>query len=478
MSAENETAAEESPGLLATIPAIIAQRRWFLIVPVAVMAVVGAIAAFVIPPLYRSQAVIVIESQQLPANLVNSPLTDVIDQRIARVRQKVLSRPQLIRLIRQNNLYPEEQKSEPLSKIIETMRDHTKIEVISADMKSRPGATSTIAFTIAFDYPDPARTQVVAQQYVNNFLETDANAQAEQAIGSATFLGQQAASIQGKIRDIEAKITEIKAANGSILTLGQQDTGDPMADSARIDAQISGLQAENARLAAMPPPSGDDGGVSQIQQALRIAQAKYSDTHPDVIALRAQLEAAKRAAAQMPPAYNPSRAQIASNNAQIGALSNARSMLLSQSATTRAARARAPALAEQVNQLEKQADALRDQYREIGSKLTNAQVSARMESEQKGERMTLADPPVLPDSPIRPNRPLIAAGSIALGIGIGLALMLAMEMFFRPIRGTAALKQAAGAAPLVVIPQLDRKPNFILRFFEKRNRRKLAREAS
>jgi capsular polysaccharide biosynthesis protein len=100
-----------------------------------------------------------------------------------------------------------------------------------------------------------------------------------------------------------------------------------------------------------------------------------------------------------------------------------------------------------------------------------------METEQKGERMTLADPPVQPDSPIRPNRPLIILGSIVAGLGIGMALILALELFLRPIRGTAALAAAAGAAPLVVIPPLDRKSGFLVRWAEKRARRKLARTA-
>jgi uncharacterized protein involved in exopolysaccharide biosynthesis len=467
---------------LRSLPTILWQRRWLLIVPFVLTTIAGAVAAFVLPPLYRSQAVIVIESQQLPTDLVNSPITDVIDQRIARVRQRVLSRPDLIQLIRANNLYAEERKSRPLSKVIEDMRDATSINVISADMQTGGGwrggaATDTIAFTIGFEYSDPVKAQIVAQQYVNNFLETDATAQAEQAVGSATFLAEQANSIQAKIRDVEAQMNQIKAQNGVALTLAEQATGDPASDAARIASEISGLMAQNAQLAAAANSGPTDTTVSALQQALTAAEAKYSSSHPDVVALKAQLAAAKQAAASAPAAPNPARAQIAGNNAQINALRGARAMLLSQSASTRAAQAQAPAIAGRLDQLSKQAEGLRDQYRQIGSKLVSAQVSARMETEQKGERMTLADPPVQPDSPIRPNRPLIILGSIVAGLGIGMALILALELFLRPIRGTAALAAAAGAAPLVVIPPLDRKSGFLVRWAEKRARRKLARTA-
>jgi len=147
-------------------------------------------------------------------------------------------------------------------------------------------------------------------------------------------------------------------------------------------------------------------------------------------------------------------------------------MVTSRSAAYQAAASRAPALAAQLDQLEKASDVLRDQYRGIGIKLQAAQIQARIESEQKGERLTLSDPPVVPDHPLRPNRPLIIAGSIAAGFGLGLALVLLIELVTRPIRGTAALRNVTGEAPLAVIPDFDQRPSWIAQMIEKRVRRK------
>jgi hypothetical protein len=84
----------------------------------------------------------------------------------------------------------------------------------------------------------------------------------------------------------------------------------------------------------------------------------------------------------------------------------------------------------------------------------------------------LSDPPVVPDHPLRPNRPLIIAGSIAVGFGFGMALVLLIELITRPIRGTAALRATIGEAPLAVIPDFDQRPNWIARMIERRVRRK------
>ena len=388
---------------------------------------------------------------------------------------------ELIRLIRAYSLYTQEQRTMPLSKVVDKMRTDTTIDTVNSSSGS--GSTvkrilkgsSTIALTIGFQYSDPVKAQIIAQQYVNRFLDVDANTQSEQAIGAANFLQDQANEIQAKIAAIEAQVTRIKTENGAILAIGQSSTGDTASDAARMTGDIMKLEAENASLAATPTVMRDVSGVGAAENALRAAQAKYSDTHPDVIAAKAQLDAARRAAAAVPVGADPSQAKIAANRAQISALRSAQGMLLSQSGASRAAAARGPALAAQVEQLEKQADGYRAQYGQIGSKLQAAQISAKMESEQKGERLTLADPPVVPDQPTTPNRPVILLGAAFGGLAFGLAIILLIELLMRPLRGPAAVLSVFGEAPLAIVADMNHKPGLIVRMIERRTRRRLAR---
>ncbi|MDO6416802.1 Wzz/FepE/Etk N-terminal domain-containing protein [Sphingomonas sp. BIUV-7] len=453
-------------GLIQALPVILWERRWWIIIPGILALIAGVAAAYTIPTMYESSGTVLIESQQLPIDIVNSPVTDVIGQRIARARERVLSRQDLIRLIRTNNLYADEQRRRPLSQIVDTMRDATTIDAIGADT----GNTGrTIALKIGFSYSDPVKAQIVAQQYVNRFLEVDASAQTDQAVGAANFLNQQGGQLQAQIAAIENQITKIKTENGPLLAMQAQSTGNPGADAARIDAEIANLQAENARL-SQAPISVENGTVQAAQIALANAKARYSDTHPDVIAAQNQLDAARRATtAAAAPSSSP---MIGANNVQISSLRAAKGLILSQTSEVRSAQSRGPGLAAEVDALEKRADALRDQYRDIGSKAQSAQLSARMQTEQKGERLTLADPPVVPDAPYKPNRPLLILGALIGGLGLGFGVVLLLELLLRPIRGTEMLRDAAGSAPLVIIPDYSRKANFMIRWLERRNRRR------
>lgn len=472
---------DEGGSFIKALPSILWQRRWLIAIPTVICAILGVAAAFLIKPVYRSEATLVIESQQLPADLVASPVNDMVEERIARVRQRVLSRPDLIQLIRQNNLYPEDSE-QPLSKIIEKMRKATDIEAIGANTTSsgwRGGTNSnTIAFDISFDYSEPAAAQLVVQQYVNSFLDLDAKSRSEDAAGAATFLGDQAASIQRQIQDVEGQISQIRSQNGAVLAFQGKDTSDPVSSAAQIDGEIAGLISQNSQLAATPAPDDTDPDVKSAEQALRSLKAKFADTHPDVVAAEAQLAAAKEAAAKKPKQPNPVTAEMKANNAKIAALRNAKSMILSQGSAAKALSAQAPAVAGRIDALEQKAQGLRDQYAGVATKLQNAQVSSRMESENKGERLSVADPPVIPDTPSWPNRPVVIIGGIVAGLAIGLGLSLLIELLFRPVRGTESLRLATGRPPLVVIPLLDRKPGLLVRLLERLSRRRLARRPS
>ena len=484
--AEGESQSEGAgAGLIAAMPTILWQRRWLIIVPLLIATIAGLTAAFMMHPVYESSATVLIEAQQVPGDLISlaqADMSDAISARVARARERVLSRQDLIRLIRTYDLYTSQQRTLPLSKIVDTMRKATTIEAVDDSLgftggkgRKNLGLNNTTAITVAFAYDDPVKAQVVAQQFVNHLLEVDAATQASQATDAVNFLTDQANTIGAQVTAIENRITTIKAQNGTVLALGQT-TGDADSDVSRIDSQIAALQAESSKLASSAPAvPRDDTGVTAAETQLRMLQAKYSDTHPDVIAARAQLDSARRAAASSGPVFNPVAGQLAANRAQLASLTNARNMIASRSSSVQAAQARAPALTSQIDQLQKQADTLRDQARSIGLKLQAAQIQSRVETEQKGERLTLADPPVVPDSPIRPNRPVLILGSIFGGLAAGLGLALLLELLMRPIRGTAALKNVLGEAPLAVVPDFDQKPGWIVRLIERRTRRKFAR---
>src|SRR5206468_6658806 len=137
------------------LPTILWQRKWYVFGLFAVLTLAAVVAAYSLPTLYRSSATLLIESQELPNNVVDAPATGEIAQRIAKIRERVLSRGDLIALIEQYDLYASERRSQPLSQIIEKMRKATNVASLEGNVgTANPGTDNLIAIKMTFDYPD------------------------------------------------------------------------------------------------------------------------------------------------------------------------------------------------------------------------------------------------------------------------------------------------------------------------------------
>ena len=436
------------------LPTILRQRRNYVIWPFIVTLLAATVAAFLMPTQYRSTASLLVQSQGLPNSLVEAPASGAIEQRIARIRERVLSRGDLIQVIEQLNLYPDERRSKPLSKVVEKMRDATTVGALANDIGAQSGAPDTIAIDMSFDYSDPAQAQAVLQSFVNSFLTIDTEDVSEQARLSVRFLEDQANKIRSEISTIENQLTMLKARNGAALA--SSGSGPAMIDTGSYSAQIISLENQNRQLLAQASqPTQKDSQLAAADAALAAAEATYNDSHPDVRAARERVAVLQQLSRNRPVADDNAvlRSQIAANNAAIASVERARSVALAQVQAAMAGSARAPAILEQAMQLESRVSGLRDQYKSVAENLLKAQNTARLTNEQRAERLSLVESPSLPDRPYSPNRVLLIAGGAALGLFIGLVLAFAMEFLRKPVRSPSQI-ESLGLPVLGVVPLL------------------------
>ena len=452
------------------LPSILWQRRLLVGIPFFVVTLGAAIAAFALPTIYRSSASLLVQSQEFNSSLVPAPAAGQIEQRIARIRERVLSRGDLIQLIQQNNLYPNERSHEPLSKIVEKMRNSTTVGAENNDI-GQAGTQDTVAINISFDYPNPALAQAVLQSFVNSFLTMDTQDVADQARLNVRLLQDQANKLRTQITAIENNMTDLKARNGSALA---SSGSAPILDLGSYSAQITTLETQNRQLVAQAARPSKDPQLAAAESALTTAQSLYSDSHPDVQAARERLRAVRQMIANNPGPDDTAtiRSQIAANNSAIASLQQARSAAMARAQSAMAGSARAPAILEQATQMENQATTLRDQYKSVSDDLLKAQTAARLANEQQAERLSLAEPPSLPDRPYSPNRPLLIIAGAVLGLLLGLGSALGLELMRRPLRSPLQI-ESLGLPILGVVPLFTdkTKPSRLSQFIPKRYRK-------
>lgn len=460
IEAQNFEAREAGIGwMINHLPTILWQRRYYALVAFGAIFAVAVAAAFMLPTLYRSSATLLVESQQLPTDVAQNPVSGAIEQRIAKIRERVLSRGDLVALIEQYDLYPSERRSKPLSTIIDNMRKATTVGALEGDIgqpQSTPGQSNVVALKMTFDYPDPAKAQQVLQSFVQSFLRMDSDAVENQASLTVRFLQDQAQRLQSQIQQVDSEVTALKARNGAALA----GSGAPsMIDTGSYSAQIVDLENQNRQLLLQTRkgPAGDQQ-VAAAEAALKAAESQYSDSHPDVIAARERLKVLRQTARQAPDTGDSAaiQDQIRANNEAIGTLRAQRDAAIAKANGSLSSQARAPAILEQASQLEDRANQLREQYKAVSDDLLKAQNSARMAGEQRAERLSLVEQASLPDQPHWPNRPLLIGAGAVAGLVAGLLLALIVELLRRPLRSPVQI-EGIGVPVIGIVPIIDRR---------------------
>ena len=172
------------------------------------------------PATYKATAIILIEQQEIPQDLVRSTVTSYADQRIQVISQRVMSSVNLKKVIKKFKLYEKEAKTETTSSIIEDMREDIQLEMVSADVvdpRSGRPTQATIAFTLSFENESAKKTQQVANELVNLYLNENLKRRTEIASEATDFLAIEAGKLNKLIGELDANLAVFKEKNATSL---------------------------------------------------------------------------------------------------------------------------------------------------------------------------------------------------------------------------------------------------------------------
>jgi polysaccharide biosynthesis transport protein len=114
-----------------------------------------------------------------------------------------------------------------------------------------------------------------------------------------------------------------------------------------------------------------------------------------------------------------------------------------------------PQVEREYHDLTRDLDNARLRYQEIRTKQGDARVAQSLESDRQGERFNLIDPPLPPEEPISPNRPLVVMAGLVLSLALAAAMAMLREVLDTTIRSRDELLQLVGVAPLALIPHIE-----------------------
>jgi polysaccharide chain length determinant protein (PEP-CTERM system associated) len=422
------------------------RRPLHVLIPFVLVTAAAVAAGFMAEKQYLSSTLILVEKQKVPDSFVPRVAREEPARRLLTIRQEILSRTRLERILKELDPYPESAGRVPLTTLVEKMRDTADINVKGDD-----------AFSVEYVHRDPQMAMRVADRLATLFIEETLRAQESRTADATEFIESQLEEARRQLETREQALRRFKEERMGSLP---EQTPTNLATLQRLQmeqqALSTNLQAALDRLQALelsPVGGAASTTVSELDRLradLIALRQRYTDEHPEVRALTSRIARLEKQAPVAVP--NPTRELVASQLAQ--ARQEVQSLKLRiQGIDRRIAEVQsrvdhAPRTEQELATLTRDFQKLNENYLTLLNKKLDAQMEQKLEERWKGERFRILDPAFLPEQPISPNRLLYAAVGAGLGLLAGLALALAAELLDRSVK-TARQLQAAIPYPVV-----------------------------
>lgn len=457
------------------------QRRWLALAVAWTIATIGWMAITLIPNSYEAKAKVFAQINQV---LPSESATGGADQasNLLRLKQTLTSNENLTRVVRRTDLNQLATDEASLNSTIGALREKIKITAQPDNLFEISAATSFGSLT---NGQNARAAQAVVQQLVELFQSGGTST--EQTGQSLTFLDEELRRREEELRGAEQRRVDFEQRYLGVLP-GGGSAGDRLAagrvELAQLDqtivtarAAIAAMQNQLNQTPATTPIPGMDGSVggtagqlAGLENQLQQYRGRgFTDQHPDIIALRAQIERLRPIAAQerssgAAPAGipNPShvslQSMIAERQAQLTGAESRKAQLQADIAQLGQRQATEPGVAAEQSRLTRDYDVLRQQYDRLLADREQLRLRSDMQTKASPLTVRVVSPPGVPGAPSSPNRPLFLSLVLvlAIGAGVGAAFMKGQLQTTFPTQNrlaSAAGLPVLGAVGEIVAPK-------------------------
>ena len=328
--------------------------------------------------------------------------------------------------------------------------------------------------------------RAVLNEYLTLIQREYVQSRTGRAAQTLDFFEQEVARLSGELAERRAQILAFKTENADALpesldfrlsqrTLLQEQLS-------RQDRELTGLAEQRARLMRIFETTGQVAGgidpsatpeqrqLDALRHQFNEVLAVYSPQNPWLKVLRARLARLEDIVrAQPAPDAGTGNPLLDAQLAEIAA----RGAVLEQERAETATRIRAlndiiariAVNAIRMDELELGYRNIRLQHDTAVDRLSWASTGERIKVMSRGQRISVIDPPTIPNDPARPNRWLIGLGGSLSGLAAGAGLVLLLEKLDRSIRRPGDLVARLGVTPLEVISYIHTKEESRRRWF-------------
>lgn len=422
----------------------IGKYRWYAVAIAWVVAVVGWAVVYRLPNDYQASARVYVDTQSILKPLMSGMTTTPnVEQQVMFMRRTLISRPNVERVLRMVDQDIKAKDSKEHEKQVDELMSAIKVT----------GTERDDIYTISYNNENPKLGKDVVQSLVTIFVEGSFGGKKQDSEKAVQFIDDQIKMYEERLAAGENALKEFKIRHMGLLPRQGTDYSSNLGDlSDKLNqARLELLEAEQARNAIKRQIAGEDmapaveqqtisnpeidGRIATLEKQLDSLRMQYTEEHPDIVAAKrliASLQQRKKDEAkklarsgdpganyspmlqQMNVALSVEEARVAALKARVGEYAARLGRLRSQST-------QAPEVEAQLTQLNRDYAINKENYEKLVQRREAAKLSGDLSSATDMMSFRVIDPPVVPQTPVGPNRlrfyAIVFASALLAGLG-------------------------------------------------------------
>lgn len=466
----------------------------------------GSLAVLSLPDVYEANARFYIDASSRLRDVVSQlGMTPSVSSRVFLVRQALLGRPQIERVVSEVGLDADARTEEERESLVLEMMEELELE-------SGRGNEAQNLFTVTYRHTDRNQAIAVVDNILKGFEKHILLAKENDTDRAGNFLVSQLDYYRDLLAETESKLEEFKRSNPGFVVSGTDGGTFERLQTARTEVnrierarrvevdkreelrrQLSkvdpyaapvGVQ-QQSDAAAVTPGAKTRGVIGQLENQRAQLLLSFTAEHPDVAGIDQQLEILREqlekelakgiaeggvdgARSATNPVYMQIQLQLGQSNLAITELDSqlGDARITVQELETRLRSA--PEIERRYLELTRDYDKWRGLYDQVRMQAEKERIG-RVGEEQDVVTFNIIEPPEAELNPVSPPRMLLLMAVLVLSIGVAVVLAFVLDQInpaFSTERQLARMKiPVAGSVSMFVTPEVTARRSADLRRF-------------
>lgn len=439
--------------------------RWIMLLVAWFIGVGGWTFVFTLPDQYKAETVVVADTDSILRRVLGKMVVSGdYKHTVYKVKEHLLSRPNLDKIIRANDLHLEVENQEEMEALYKQLRKRIKIE--SRDSRNR--------YKFSFVDKNPKRAKKVVSEVLSLFIETTLKDNRKDADDAQIFLDEEIEAYRKKLEEKENELKEFKRTHigqmpgnsGDYYTRFQKMSELLKSERLSLEEKKNSrdelkrhLREEKKAVLSNKSEVIDkealelEAEIKKYEDNLQQLLLNYTDNHPDVIRTKeviAQLKEKKEARKQDKSgkkendisdlskslAYQEIKVLLGRTEAELAVIQTRVDEYEKRLADLKGQLDILPQVEAELKSILRDYNIHKANYEMLVSRKESAQISKNVEQKTDGVDFDVIEPPFVEAKPSGPKRPLFSTVVLIFALGAGGFFAFVMSQI-RPVFDTS-----------------------------------------